>query len=331
MHINEMMFAIFSYNRGAFLQNCLNSILENCPNIQDENIVIFDDDSDEPETKEILSNISKRFQVIINNEKSPYISRRGLYHNMNKALSLAIGRNFPYIFFLQEDLQIIREVDQSFLQQCEEIFEYDENIVQIQPVFFKGTIPEAKSRQFLSINSTANFYLGNENNVLGIADIGLIKLKKLKEQNWVFEHEETLNMKKGKALGWYYVKPKNPILMYLPWPKTYRHKKSGDEQLLIYLLDKIYRTGFHPYKKMSALEVKALVNRPIENYPYGEQYLKIKSGISLKQPWNFVSTKFYFLKKFFNIMKKLKLFWIIKVYYENKMRKQTQSKQGDNG
>ena len=321
------MFAIFSYNRGQFLTNCVQSIIENCSEIHYDNIVIFDDDSDELTTKNILEKLRTNFQVVVNEEKNFNISRRGLYHNMNKALQMAIERDFEYVFFLQEDLQIVRPVDSEFLQHCDSIFAYDENIVQIQPVFFKSTTPDTKYRQFITINEDCKFYAGNENNTLGIADIGLIKLKLLKEQQWQFDHEETLNMKKGQQLGWYYVKPANPIMMYLPWPTTYRFKKAGDSQWFIRYLDRLYGTGFHPYKTMT--DIQALINRPIAAFPYGESFLQIKSGQSLKQPWNFVSTKFYFLKNFFNIMKKLKLFWLVKLYYQNKMRKQLRTKEGD--
>ena len=47
----KFMTAVFSYNRGQLLDNCVRSIEEFSP---DTHITVFDDQSDEPETIETL-------------------------------------------------------------------------------------------------------------------------------------------------------------------------------------------------------------------------------------------------------------------------------------
>lgn len=326
MRIENILFAIFSYNRGKYLRNCINSILENSPNIKNENIIIYDDNSDHVETIEILDSLKEIFTVKINTGENPDISRRGLYHNMNKALQDAIAGNFEYIFFIQEDLQFVRKMDVRFLSECEKIFESDCNIIQIQPLFFKGTIKEKAYREFIKINDDAQYYYGNNFNLYGIADIGLTKVRPLREDHWKFEHEETVNMKKGTEKGWMYVKPKNPLMMYLPWPETYRYKKSGKDKGLTRFLDVYYKTDFHPYRSMTDEMVLSLVNRNVEEYPIAEKFLDIKGEVHLKKPWNYVSTKYYVLKKVFTVFKKVHLFWIIEGIYKSRYKKQVRKK-----
>ncbi|NDA29856.1 MAG: hypothetical protein EBZ12_05325, partial [Alphaproteobacteria bacterium] len=45
---------IFSFNRGAWLENLLSSVNDCMKNIPDVNVYIFDDDSDEPITLKVL-------------------------------------------------------------------------------------------------------------------------------------------------------------------------------------------------------------------------------------------------------------------------------------
>lgn len=326
MKIEEILFVIFSYNRGKYLKNCVDSIFENCPGIKNENIMIYDDHSDDPKTVDILDALQQKIKVNINKGKNPAISRRGLYHNMNKALQDAIKGRFNYIFFIQEDLQFVRELDSRFLSECQKILESDPNIIQIQPLFFKGTIKEKEYSQFLKMNEEFQYYYGNPHQLYGIADIGLTKVEPLRVDDWQFDHEETINMKKGTQKGWLYVKPKNPIMMYLPWPETYRYKKTGKDHLFTRLLDYYYKTGFYPYKKMTDDVVQVLLDRPIQEYPYGERFLKLKLNVKLREPWNYVSAKFYFLKRFFKVSKKVHLFWIIEVYYKVKFKSQVKRK-----
>jgi len=56
-----MIFCVFSFNRGRFLENCVRSI-EQC--VPDASIIVFDDDSNDPATQEVLSDIDRNHQVL---------------------------------------------------------------------------------------------------------------------------------------------------------------------------------------------------------------------------------------------------------------------------
>lgn len=326
MNINEILFCIFSYNRGVYLNGCVNSLIKHCPNLNKENIIIYDDTSDEPNTIKVLNELKKDIKIITGKEQNKAISRAGLYNNMNLAFSYAKNKGYRYAFFIQEDLQVVRDIDDTFIKECEDIFNSNEKIVEIQPIFFKGTIKEAEYKKIIKIDADNKYYYGNINNLLGVVDIGLINVERLAKYDWFFDDEEVINMKKGTELGIMYVKTKDPIMMYTPWPETYRYRKSSKDSLFLKFLDKYYKTGYHSYESMSRKNVEKLKSRDINIYPIAENFLRIEGNTSLKKPWNFVSVKFYSRKKFFNLIKKLHLFWIVEYYYFYKKRKRKNNK-----
>ena len=56
-----MLFCIFSFNRGQFLQNCVQSIERAAPHAS---IAVFDDSSDDDFTRGVLQEISQRHAVL---------------------------------------------------------------------------------------------------------------------------------------------------------------------------------------------------------------------------------------------------------------------------
>ncbi|WP_433773167.1 glycosyltransferase [Bacillus wiedmannii] len=307
MDFTNVMFAIFSYNRGNYLFNCIQSIERNYPNLHKQNLVIYDDNSECENTVRILNNLQNKYEVKINKHMINDNSRCGLYYNMNLALQDAIDQNYEYIFFIQEDLQIVRPIDEYFLNECNVIFGSDPNIIQVSPVFFKGTFSKEEFNRFTSINEQFGYYIGNPLGLNGVSDIGITKVKPLKEVNWFFDNDETINMRKGTELGLVYVKPKNPIMMYTPWPETYRYKTASKSKTYTRILDYIYRAGLHTYKDMPEEKINELCCRSIHEYPYAENYLSITENIRLKKPWNYISTRYY-VKKKINRFKKVILF-----------------------
>ncbi|MCH8542014.1 MAG: hypothetical protein LAT61_00465 [Alcanivorax sp.] len=56
-----MLFCIFSFNRGRYLENCVNSIERCAPGTP---IAIFDDNSEDADTIALLSRLRERYPVI---------------------------------------------------------------------------------------------------------------------------------------------------------------------------------------------------------------------------------------------------------------------------
>lgn len=297
MKYTNIMFAIFSYNRGDYLKNCIQSIERHFPLLHKRNLVIYDDYSECEQTVQILNEYKHKYDVKINQELINDNCRCGLYYNMNLALQDAIKRNFEYLFFIQEDLQMVRPFDEHFIAECKTIFDSDSNIVQVSPIFFKGTFSKQEFDRFTTINEHLGYYLGNPLGLDGISDVGITKVEPLKEAGWIFDNDETENMKKGTDKSWVYVKPRNPIMMYTPWPETYRYKTASKDKFYTKMLDHIYHAGLHPYNDMTGEKIEELLSRSIYEYPYAENFLTVKDDVGLIQPWNFISTRYYVKKK----------------------------------
>ncbi|MDZ7641149.1 MAG: glycosyltransferase [Desulfurivibrio sp.] len=92
-----MLFCIFSYNRGNFLKNCVQSI-ESCS--PDSKIAVFDDDSDDTETISVLRDLGEKHTVFTSTEHSSH-HLGGLYNNMQNALEYC--QDEELVCFLQDD------------------------------------------------------------------------------------------------------------------------------------------------------------------------------------------------------------------------------------
>jgi GT2 family glycosyltransferase len=121
--------AIFSYNRGAYLKNCVDSLQRNMPGIC---WTVYDDGSDEPETVAYLLSLGER---VLHMKSAGEDRHGGYYNNMQAALD---GSQADYLLMLQDDLQVVRPFAQKDLLGIDQIFNKD-RMVFISPVFLKGS------------------------------------------------------------------------------------------------------------------------------------------------------------------------------------------------
>ncbi len=111
---DDLEMAIFSYNRGKYLKNCVDSVLENLP---DATISIYDDNSDDSETLDYLKLLGDK----VKSSRAENTSRHGnLYKNMQIALDNSTKR---FLVLLQDDTQIVRPVSSFDLANIRKIFE----------------------------------------------------------------------------------------------------------------------------------------------------------------------------------------------------------------
>lgn len=306
-----MLIAVMSYNRGNYLKKCVEALELHLPSSE---IKVYDDGSTCKLTQKVLEEIKIKHQVYIAGSDSKIGKHRGLYNNMNIALKEAIERRFNYIFYIQDDIQLVRRADGEFLNECKEIFKSDSRIVQIQPVFFKGETLKEEYNKFTTINREVGYYEGNILGISGIADVGITRIAPLSEQNWMFSDSESNNMSLGSKLGWKYVKPKNPIMMYTPWPETFRNKK-GMKRYLMKLADRKYNAAFYSYIDMTDSNIHSLNNRSIEEYPYAEDYLKLNTSVNLVKPWHYSSSYEYVMSQIVKLLKQVYLYKIVKTVF----------------
>ena len=129
----KLTFCIFSYNRGRFLRNCVDSIRACAPN--GTTISIFDDDSDDPETLQYLAEAESHCEILKPQDKGT-IKHGGLYLNMQ--LALEHYADAQLICFLQDDTQVVRPISEEEVNGWHALFSKDSNVGFVHPCFIRG-------------------------------------------------------------------------------------------------------------------------------------------------------------------------------------------------
>jgi glycosyltransferase involved in cell wall biosynthesis len=262
--------AIFSYNRGALLENCVTSCVKCFPRAA---IVVYDDDSDDPETRKTLRQLSSEAVRI---EASQYNGmghdRHGaLYRNMQRALMQCTT---PYIIFLQDDMQFVRAVDVETLQVLAAAF-LDPDIAFVRPQFFKKMDIGRFAHQFhketvqgliVPKDSFQRCHIDHCYCDVMIADVG-----KLRKVDWIFEDQERKNQILARRYFKYMPYLKAPLAFYCPEVPSYRDRK-------LYLASKIVQSQrnnelirFHTLTDVEEVRLKSLSDGQL---PVAEDFLR---------------------------------------------------------
>ena len=131
--MTKLTVAVFSYNRGAYLEFCLASLARNLPHAQ---VVVYDDLSDDPATKAVLAGLKVR---LVQPSAVARAQHGGLYVNMARALAEV---ETDYLLFLQDDMQIVRRVHDQDFADIAAIFDADPDCGLVSPLFMKPSLAE---------------------------------------------------------------------------------------------------------------------------------------------------------------------------------------------
>lgn len=260
---------IFSYNRGVYLINTVNSILDNFTGKY--KIVIVDDDSSDSITIKILDLLKKnpKIEILIFsnlNSKLQNDHLGGLRSNMNNVIkNLHTTNEDGLVIFLQDDVQIVREVNEEELLEIKNLSETLLNPF-IGILFIKQT-----TKIELQVNKGGYFALNNNSlEYYGFADIFAISKRRLRESIQFSKSEIIDNNKYHKMFGPMTIY-KNPFAMYMVKPSI---ERKNDLNIFERILDKL-NGGYFVYKQWGSDENSKFTNRSIENVPYSEVYLEI--------------------------------------------------------
>lgn len=276
-----MLVVIMSYNRGEYLSNCISSIERNMPGFD---VVIYDDNSNCHLTRSILAKLSTKYEICsaTNSQKLASSHLRGLYFGMNCALEAAISKKYDYLFFIQDDQQVVRKVDDDFFIYLGDVFDADKTICQIVPVFFKGFVPEELLLKRFPIHQSRICYASLD---YGMSDVGILHLERVALKQFRFQSSERQSAKIALNMGMTSVHAKDPFLMFTPWPGVQRKV----DNLLVKMLFKLNqwgtKSGLNPFKDMKPSKIADLKERTIEAYPIAEEFLESEN--SLQKPWWF--------------------------------------------
>ncbi len=287
-----MIFCVFSFNRGRFLQNCIYSIEKCAPN---HTVAIFDDNSDDPETIQILKEIKKKYMVYQPNKN---INSRhhlgGLYGNMQKAFEAYSSAEL--LCYLQDDTQLVRPIDEEDIIEIKRAFGSSTSLGFISPCFIRG-INLTKGAQYSYNKELSLYFRENSKRSSGTYFSALLitKPERLIAAQWSFLKSEPANNsaaeKRFSKLGYLYA----PFAMWLPEVPAYRGKKKT---IALKIAEKKRKCGYYPFMPLTRQEANDLKHRPHEILPIAEDFLHCVQYEPAK-PWSYNPlTRTSFLKKF---------------------------------
>lgn len=283
--VDDVIIFVFSYNRGQFLENCIQSIKSLASDCE---TIIIDDESTDPETIEVLHRAKAFFKVITPEEITTSEHKTGgLYNNMQLAITLTRKQNKKYAIFLQDDMQIVRSIGNGDVTRWSQFFKANPECMQIQSCFLKRWFYE-RDRKNISLDSTetAFFRSSSESAFEGFSSfsaVGIFNIDRLQTLYPHFHQGEHKN-------NWYATKAgikmglaKNPFMMWLPFPISNRGKKRN---LPLQLIEALGQCGFYPYKYMSENDARRLKESPNSELPIAEEYL-YTSASEISKCWSF--------------------------------------------
>lgn len=266
---------IFSYNRGKMLSICLESLRICSP---ESKIFIVDDNSDDPETLSVLSTSGFDVTVLKPNSIS-FDWHGGLYSNMNMALRAV--RDFDLVLFVQDDMQFVRRFGRG------DFFEYAKLLSEVSgaaflyPVFFKERTVENLR---LELDSSCGFYISHNREILTgrfYSDIFIASPRALLEINWKFQQGELENARiaaESFAPMRYLI---NPIVAYVPRPRTYRGRERN---IALKVIEWLFDFGRYRLEMMPDAADANFRTRIPSLLPVAEDYIKVVDR-PLKSPW----------------------------------------------
>lgn len=254
----RLLYAIAAFNRMHLLVNTVESVRAFGP---EGDILIVDDGSDDPSLLEYYNQLEEnKIATVIRSDRSKDSDMHGgLYVSMTKATQYAIENNYDYIYFLQDDVQFMWK-DEQLMDRVANVFEQCPDASMVNPTFQKKLYARNMKERLIPKKQGNCWYL----TPYGIADIGIMQVKTLKEKNFRFDNTETKNHEQWTEWGYKFYCLNAPVLAWVPWPRTYnRDEAQGKDR-------KAKRKYF--MKPLSQSNIKKLQSATLEKIPYHEDY-----------------------------------------------------------
>mgnify|MGYP006286484113 CR=1 FL=1 len=274
----DLVFCIFSFNRGRFLRNCVASVERCAPGAR---IVVVDDDSTDQDTRTALDAIGLTHEVLV----PKHLSRHhlgGLYGNMQSALEHCADA--PLLCFLQDDTQLVRPVQAQDVAFFEAAFDGNPRLAFLHPCFVKGLHRASGARYTFDERRGLYERAPTERSAGRYFSAMLItRPSRLLARGWRFRRGEPDNNQQARELFDPIGYLPAPIAMWLPAVPSYRGKRKT---LGLRLAERWGRCGFYPFRILDEAEVGALRARPTAEPPYAEAHLECLPSTP-PAPWTY--------------------------------------------
>lgn len=210
----NVLLALFSYNRGPELEIVLDSIYQMAPGFQ---LVAFDDRSNRIETLEILRQ-SRQIAEVFQTDLSIHWQEKcgNLYFNLSQAARFASNRGFRYLWALADDEQFVAEVSTELMQSWSHIFHADCRVQAVDPRFVghrSMVVPSPIGKGYVWRKSPH------------FSTFSIYDLDRMSELSFTFGRNIQEARKDASHAGALSIIPPDAVIAKLPFPKMYR--KSG--------------------------------------------------------------------------------------------------------
>lgn len=257
--------AIFSYNRGEYLKNCVDSVRHNIPFAE---ITIYDDRSDDPNTVSYLAECGVRVEL---NDRVSSERHGNLYRNMQRAVEECRA---DLLLFLQEDTQVVRPLDTaSVLLIASEMTGSESAFIRVS--FFWGANEKGKKDLLTVDQGTRVYHVDPKSPACGLyqyyVDLSLCIPERLRQMKWKFANSEPENARQAKAFFAPMPVLVDPFVCQCPEVPAYRDRRLFAASALIQRDRKGEIVRFEP---MTAEEVSDFIVRSPSDQPLAERWLR---------------------------------------------------------
>lgn len=261
--------AIFAYNRPDYLRNCVESVRRNIPGAR---LRVYDDFSDDPAQKAYLASLG---EDAVTRDFAGTDRHGGLYANMNAALAGAKG---DLLLMLQDDMQVVRRLDDQDLQRMQALFDADPRRAFAGPIFMK----EDRLRRFrreLEIDPAQRAYLSpstrgtNPKRCLSYFDVHLAHVPRLRQAGWQYDAAgEGTNANRARALFGAMPMMGDPFAFFCPEVPFFRNREK--KTLAARIAKRFVGEHLKSFEDMTPEDITALRNRDLAIWPIAETFLK---------------------------------------------------------
>lgn len=274
----KMHIWIFSYNRGVFLQNCVESVERCAPMCE---LTVFDDNSTDTETQAILSAIAEKHRVLKPRPGAEEGKHGGLYANMQSALELMPDDEL--MCCLQDDTQLVRAIVQSDIDNISDYFSAFEDAAFVQLAFMRGRNRGADEVRTRFDLESGMYFVDRYNRSAGTfySDIFIASVNRLRGCGWRFEAREKVNESQAKTHFRPIAYMRNPFAAWLPNVPAFRGKV---QTWAMRRAQQLSKSGFYPLDTLSEEDCRYLLSRDVKLLPYAEDFLRVRQG-TVTQPW----------------------------------------------
>jgi glycosyltransferase involved in cell wall biosynthesis len=284
----KLTICIFSYNRGLFLQNALESCQRYAAGVP---VCVVDDNSDDPDTLAVVTALPAGVRLL-KPQADEQRRHGGLYDNMQMALEQV---DSEWLLFMQDDMQLVRPLENDDEAYINAFFAAFADKAFLNPVFLKGQRNRRDRRITRIYDDFPGYYrhYPAKKNFRGLsyADVVIAHTQRLKACGWRFRDSELANAAEAQEQFGLMGFMAHPFVMFLPQVPVYRGKQktwavTQAEQW----------SGREPkcFAEQPPEKWRQFKQRPLSQLPVAEDFLECTDS-RVKKPYQYSAVNAYWL------------------------------------